>query len=191
TVGAFPADELAQAHAASDQAPGSPLEVEPGIDLQPAPAADEFEPVDEFEPADGAPAQAAREPGRAEFEPAPDNVRPFPLTPAEPPPEAADDQVAEEVPFAAALLRPDAKPARWRIGALWLLLGALLGVALFAWGLFWVFNSRGAPGPGGIDPMVLGWLAGIAGVGFFGVAAYMLLDRLGRADDEIEGESDI
>lgn len=116
------------------------------------------------------------------------NVRPFPLSPPEVFPEPANNHVDEQ-PFVAVLPeRPEPRPARWRIGAPWLLLGALLGVALFAWGLFWVFNSQVVRGPAGTDPMVLGWLAGIAGVGFFGVAAYMLLDRLGRADDEIEGE---
>jgi lysozyme len=66
------------------------------------------------------------------------------------------------------------------LGGLLVLAG--LGLALFAGGLFWAFNAR-VDGGGFISPLVVGWVAGIAGVGFFGVAAYLILQRFGGEDD--------
>lgn len=66
------------------------------------------------------------------------------------------------------------------LGALLVLAG--LGLALFAGGLFWAFNAR-VDGGGFVTPLVVGWIAGIAGVGFFGVAAYLILQRFGGEDD--------
>lgn len=66
------------------------------------------------------------------------------------------------------------------LGGLLVLAG--LGLALFAGGLFWAFNAR-VEGGGFITPLVVGWIAGIAGVGFFGVAAYLILQRFGGEDD--------
>ncbi|MDP1988969.1 lysozyme [Phenylobacterium sp.] len=66
------------------------------------------------------------------------------------------------------------------LGGLLVLAG--LGLALFAGGLFWAFNAR-VDGDGLISPLVVGWVAGIAGVGFFGVAAYLILQRFGGEDD--------
>ena len=75
---------------------------------------------------------------------------------------------------------------RGDFGALLTLAGA--GLALFAGGLFWAFNARVTEG-GLISPLTVGWIAGIAGVGFFGVAAYLVLQRLGGEDDpEEQGE---
>ncbi|MDP1640658.1 MAG: lysozyme [Phenylobacterium sp.] len=74
---------------------------------------------------------------------------------------------------------------RGDLGALITLAGA--GLALFAGGLFWAFNARVTEG-GLISPLTVGWIAGIAGVGFFGVAAYLVLQRLGGDDDLEEGE---
>ncbi|MDP3489373.1 MAG: glycoside hydrolase family protein [Phenylobacterium sp.] len=66
------------------------------------------------------------------------------------------------------------------LGALLTLAGA--GLALFAGGLFWAFNARVTDG-GLISPLTIGWIAGIAGVGFFGVAAYLVLQRLSGGDE--------
>jgi lysozyme len=75
---------------------------------------------------------------------------------------------------------------RGDFGALLTLAGA--GLALFAGGLFWAFNARVTEG-GLISPLTVGWIAGIAGVAFFGVAAYLVLQRLGGEDDpEEQGE---
>ncbi len=72
------------------------------------------------------------------------------------------------------------------LGGLLVLAG--LGLALFAGGLFWAFNAR-VDGGGFISPLVVGWIAGIAGVGFFGVAAYLILKRFGGEDDLESEES--
>lgn len=72
---------------------------------------------------------------------------------------------------------------RGDFGALLTLAGA--GLALFAGGLFWAFNARVTDG-GLISPLTVGWIAGIAGVAFFGVAAYLVLQRLGGEDDPEE-----
>ncbi len=59
-------------------------------------------------------------------------------------------------------------------------LGAL-GLAFFAGGLFWsVTVTKTGAGPS-VAAMV-GWLACLAGVGFFCTAAYLMLGRLGRVD---------
>ena len=72
---------------------------------------------------------------------------------------------------------------RGDFGALLTLAGA--GLALFAGGLFWAFNARVTEG-GLISPLTVGWIAGIAGVAFFGVAAYLVLQRLGGEDEPEE-----
>jgi lysozyme len=61
-----------------------------------------------------------------------------------------------------------------------LFLGAL-GLAFFAGGLFWALNGRASPQDAVVSPLLVGWLAGIAGIGFFSIAVYLLLDRLGQA----------
>jgi hypothetical protein len=58
----------------------------------------------------------------------------------------------------------------------------VLGLAFFAGGLFWALNAPSEPRPGVIlTPMLVGWLAGVAGVGFVAVAVFMLLQRVTRA----------
>lgn len=89
-----------------------------------------------------------------------------------------DDTLEEPSSFA---FEPDEpRVQRGDLGALLTLAGA--GLALFAGGLFWAFNARIADG-GLLSPLTVGWIAGIAGVGFFGVAAYLVLQRLGGEDD--------
>jgi hypothetical protein len=65
---------------------------------------------------------------------------------------------------------------------------AILGLALFAGGLFWGLNAR--PGGGLIAPGVVAWSASIAGIGFFGAALYMMLVRLGRAGAQLEHDDE-
>lgn len=61
---------------------------------------------------------------------------------------------------------------------------ALLGLAFFGFGVFWGLNARAAASMGGIaSPLLVAWAAGVAGVGFFVVAVFRLLERLGRLSE--------
>ena len=60
---------------------------------------------------------------------------------------------------------------------------AAAGLALFAGGLFWAFNARTSE-EGLVSPLTIGWAAGIVGVALFGVAAYLVLQRLGQDEAE-------
>ena len=61
---------------------------------------------------------------------------------------------------------------------------AAAGVGLFGGCLFWAINMPPPQPNAGVNPGTIVWLAGIAGVGLIGVAVYMILDRLGRAEVE-------
>ncbi len=74
-------------------------------------------------------------------------------------------------------------PQAPRRGLLTLLVSAVLGLAFFGGGVFWATNARPVTPAMWLDPRVVGWLAGIAGVGFFVVAAFLLLERLGSASE--------
>jgi lysozyme len=63
-------------------------------------------------------------------------------------------------------------------------LGAL-GLAFFAGGLFWSVSVKDT-GTGPSVAAMVGWLACLAGVGFFCTAAYLMLGRLGRVDPQVE-----
>lgn len=73
-------------------------------------------------------------------------------------------------------------PTQSRAGPLSLIALGVLGLAFFAGGVFWALNARPAT-PGAIGPMVVGWLAGVAGVGLFSAAVFLLLQRLERRAD--------
>ena len=60
---------------------------------------------------------------------------------------------------------------------------AVLGLIFFGGGIFWATYARPMTGAHILGPRLVGGLAGIAGVGFFVVAVYLLLDRLGRASE--------
>jgi lysozyme len=79
--------------------------------------------------------------------------------------------------FDAPIVQP--LPERPQGGLLTLAALAVLGLTFFGGGIFWATYARG--GGGLMGPRLVGGLAGIAGVGFFVVAVYLLLDRLGRA----------
>ena len=66
-------------------------------------------------------------------------------------------------------------------GLLTLVALAVLGLVFFGGGIFWATYARADAGAGWLGPRLVGGLAGVAGVGFFVVAVYLLLDRLGRA----------
>jgi lysozyme len=65
-----------------------------------------------------------------------------------------------------------------------LLVLAVLGLIFFGAGVFWGFT---ASGDGGFsNPLtILGWALGIIGIGFFGVAIYLMLNRLVGEDSDI------
>jgi lysozyme len=59
-----------------------------------------------------------------------------------------------------------------------------LGLALFVGGLYWAFRVAPDAGVSTGGALGVGWLAGVAGIGFFSVAAYRLFERLGQADGD-------
>ncbi|MDB5464225.1 MAG: lysozyme family protein [Phenylobacterium sp.] len=74
-------------------------------------------------------------------------------------------------------------PAPTQGGVLTLVALAVLGLIFFGGGIFWATNARPVASSVWLGPRLVGGLAGIAGVGFFVVAIYFLLDRLGRASE--------
>jgi lysozyme len=83
--------------------------------------------------------------------------------------------------FGAAVPRP--LPEQPKNGLLSLVALAILGLAFFAGGVFWATNARASLEPAVLSPMVVGWLAGVAGVIFFAVAVFLLLQRLGQVSE--------
>jgi lysozyme len=74
-------------------------------------------------------------------------------------------------------------PTRSRAGGpLSLAALAVIGLAFFAGGVFWALNARDAGAGGPVGPLTVGWLAGLAGVGLFSVAVFLMLKRLGGDD---------
>jgi len=62
----------------------------------------------------------------------------------------------------------------------------VLGVGFFAGGVFWAMNGHPEPQPRVFTPVLVGWLAGVAGAGFLGAAVFLLLQRLSRAAERRE-----
>ncbi len=60
-----------------------------------------------------------------------------------------------------------------------LVLLGMVGLALFAWALYWAFAAEPDKAGGIASPLALAWFMGVVGIGCFGVAAYLLLERLG------------
>ena len=80
----------------------------------------------------------------------------------------------------APVIPPRVRPRRRRQEAslIWDLSLALLGLAFFAFGVFW---GLGVESPsGGFSPMLAAWSGGLAGVGFMSVAVFRLLSRISR-----------
>jgi lysozyme len=83
--------------------------------------------------------------------------------------------------FGAPVARP--LPERPEGGLLTLIGLAVLGLVFFGGGIFWATYARATAQSHLFSPRLVGGLAGVAGVGFFVVAVYLLLDRLGRASE--------
>lgn len=83
--------------------------------------------------------------------------------------------------FGAPVVQP--LPERPEGGLLTLVALAVLGLVFFGGGIFWATYARPTAEPHLFSPRLVGGLAGVAGVGFFVVAVYLLLDRLGRASE--------
>lgn len=88
--------------------------------------------------------------------------------------------------FIPAPVQPLQRP---RDGYLSLVSLAVLGLAFFAGGLFWAVNAQaGVEQPAWMSPKVVGALACVAGVGFFSIALFLLLQRLGQAAERADGK---
>lgn len=97
-------------------------------------------------------------------------------------PGALSPQVTVEMaPFEFIPARSRPAPRRREPSLVWDLLLVLLGLAFFGFGVFWGVYARGVHSVGFVTPLLVGWLAGLAGVGFTSVAVFRLLQRLGRA----------
>lgn len=172
-------------------------EAEPAV--EPAPEPEEARPQADFAP----PIEVAEPPAQAaEVEPeaAPE---PAPEPPQEPPeafeaPQPANDAqlVTDPEPDAPRVLIDDHAvhefiparvaplPRKKETGGLSTdLVLALLGLAFFGFGVFWGLNARAATTSEGASPLLVAWAAGVAGVGFFVVAVFRLLERLGRMSE--------
>ncbi|WP_293907934.1 glycoside hydrolase family protein [Phenylobacterium sp.] len=176
----------------------TPAEIEPeafapNVDLRPPEdwprdwPDPEPDPVAEVEPeAEPQPVQAAPEPAAVEPATQADAGLEIPQAPMR---ERQDDPPAPHVEveiapseFIPARNRPP--PARREASVAWDLALALFGLAFFGFGIFWGLNARSAPAGGVLTPMIVAWLAGLAGIGFVVVAVFHLLQRLGRAAEQ-------
>jgi len=61
-----------------------------------------------------------------------------------------------------------------------------LGLAFFGGGIFWALNAPLPVRPGIFTPLLVGWLAGVAGVGFITAAVFIMLQRVTRAAERRE-----
>ena len=65
-------------------------------------------------------------------------------------------------------------------GALGVVVLTFMGLAFLGGGVFWALNAPADPTGGLFTPLLVGWLAGVAGVGFIAAAIFMLLQRIAR-----------
>jgi lysozyme len=91
--------------------------------------------------------------------------------------------IDDAAPFDFGAVTPRPLPEQPKAGLLSLIALAIIGLAFFAGGLFWATNARPVAQSRLLSPMVVGWLAGVAGVIFFAVAVFLLLQRLGQASE--------
>ena len=65
-------------------------------------------------------------------------------------------------------------------GALGVVVLTFAGLAFLGGGVFWAVNAPAALDGSLFTPLLVGWLAGVAGVGFIAAAIFMLLQRIAR-----------
>jgi lysozyme len=128
------------------------------------------EPAQESAPDEAAPLEDEPQPVRDDL------AMPAPPGAEEPMPRLVQEE-APRYEFAAA---PAARVVEPDGGPLVIFALTLLGLAFFAGGIFWALNARPGPEGGVFTPLLVGWLAGVAGIGFVAAAVFMLLQRIGR-----------
>jgi lysozyme len=82
--------------------------------------------------------------------------------------------------FVGAMVQP--LPHEPRASLFSLVLLAVIGLAFFGGGVFWAMNARATMVGGRITPLMVGMLAGLAGVGLVSVAVFLILKRLWLAE---------
>lgn len=173
----------------AEGAPGESGDLRPQADFAP-PITATLEPVVEAAAPEAPPEPAQAEPSATalaetpdiEPEPGPaaDAELDIPRAPSDAPDEEAAPAVLEPQPyeFIPARLRPQPRPKEPSL--VWDLVLALLGLAFFGFGLFWGLSVPAAPAAGFVTPLFVALPAGVSGVLLVVVAAYRLLQRLGR-----------
>ncbi len=151
----------------------TPAELEPELDPEPA---SEPEPEAALEPIAASAAPAAEEAAiDAELD---IPQAPFASAPAW---DRASPRVNVEIAAAAFIpARTRPAPRKRELSVVWDLLLALFGLAFFGFGIVWGMSAQVAPFGGGTTPVFVALPAGLAGVTFFVVAVFRLLQRLGR-----------
>ncbi|HEY3887015.1 MAG TPA: glycoside hydrolase family protein [Caulobacteraceae bacterium] len=114
-------------------------------------------------------------------EPAANEPEPFPAQPTPLEPARAEGAEAARASVRSIFDQTRDEPERAGIGPL-IVLG-LIGLSLFAGGLYWAFVSR--PSGGLIGSPVLGFALGFLGIVCVGSAAYFLVERLGGDSDHL------
>jgi lysozyme len=89
--------------------------------------------------------------------------------------------IDDAAPFDFGAVTPRPLPEQPRAGLLFLLVLPVIGLVFFAGAIFWGLNAR--PVEGSLDPRIVAWLAGLAGVVLLAVSAFLLLQRLGQASE--------
>lgn len=156
-----------------------PPEAAPTPQPEPEPEAPSAEPSVEPAPVEAAVVTEAAEPPAAE-----------PASEEDPPPSLFRDKprvlIDDTAPFE--FVPPPVQPlnAEPDEGLLAVISLIALGLAFFGGGIFWALNAPLPLRPGLFTPLLVGWLAGVAGVGFITAAVFIMLQRVTRAAERRE-----